>query len=144
MFWALVALASEPPEGFDAVTRALSNRHAVPCEAVEALTPDPVAALRKVVDEVENPPWSGMRAAECLTRRHAEAAKPDLLRWVSEPGWIGLGRQTLGLFAELPTPVAVEVGARALQGPLAEKAKTVFDADSRPEIRALVAPAVTQ
>ena len=136
--WMALAGAAEPPEGFDVVFRALSNRHAQPCDVVEALTPNPVASLRYAVDHVPMPPWAGMRAAECLARGHAEEVQADLERWVSDPELRGLGRQTLALLPDLPVPVAVAVGRKALEGPEAVAAKERLLADERPEVRAVV------
>lgn len=147
--WAL-ALAADPgptveplavPPEADALRRALSMRHPVPCEVLEADLAAPVDALRWAVSEVQQPPWAAMHAAECLTRNHPEAAKADLLRWVTEPGLIGLGRQTLGLLDAVPEAVAIEVARAALVGPVADKALETVQTDPRPAVRALeVAP----
>lgn len=140
MMTAAWSAAPQPGDasGFDEVFRALSHRHAQPCEEIMALTATPVDTLRQVVDQITQPPWAPMRAAECLQRHHAEAVRADLLRWVSEPGLKGLGRQTVGLVDVLPTAVAVEVGRAALVGPVADRARVELARDGRREVQVLV------
>lgn len=148
--WAM-ALASEPagpvvealaaPPEADALRRALSMRHPVPCAELEAELAAPVDALRWAVREVQQPPWAAMHAAECLTKGHAEAVQADLVHWVSDPAWMGLGKQTLTLLDALPEKVALEVARAALRGPVADKALETVQTDPRPAVRALeVAP----
>jgi hypothetical protein len=139
LMWAF-AVASEPvePPEVDTLRRALSMRHPVPCEELQAGLAEPVEALRWAVEGIQQPPWAGMRAAECLTRHHAEAVQADLVRWVTEPQLKGLGIQTVGLLEVLPVAVAVPVAREALRGPVAERARKAVTADVRPEVAALV------
>ncbi len=143
LIWA-VALATEPvaaPPEADSLRRALSMRHPVPCVELEAGLAEPVSALRWAVTEVQQPPWAAMHAAECLTRGHAAAVQADLVRWVTEPELMGLGRQTLALIDVVPVEVALPVARAALAGPVADKALETVKTDARPELRALaVAP----
>jgi hypothetical protein len=120
------------------LARALSSRHPLPCEELEALVPEPVVALRWAVDHVAQPPWAGMRAAECLTRRHPVEVVADLERWVTDPALKGLGRQTLALLPEVPLEVALVVARRSLEGPEPTMAREKLAADPRLEVRALV------
>jgi hypothetical protein len=155
MLWMAFAIGAAPDAGaaepteipvvdravLDTVTRALSSRDAVSCEAVEALAPDAVSALRTVVAEVTMPPYAPMRAADCLIRRHAAEVQPDLERWVMEPGLKGLGRLVLGALDAMPAQVAVPVVRKALaEGSEPELAARKAAAAVSPEIRALAVP----
>jgi len=143
LIWA-VAMAADPvapPPEADSLRRSLSMRHAVPCVELEAGLAEPVPALLWAVSEVQQPPWAGMHAAECLTRGHAAEVQAELVRWVSEPELAGLGRQTLAMIDLVPVEVALPVARAALAGPVADKALETVKTDARPEIRALaVAP----
>jgi len=123
------------------VVRALSLRDGVSCEAVEALSSQPVAALRAVVEQVAMPPYAPMRAAGCLVQRHAAEVQPDLEQWVVDPRLKGLGRLVLGAIDEMPVQVAVPVVQRALaDGSDRDLAAKRAAAAVAPEIRALVTP----
>lgn len=127
-----------PPEGIDALVRALSVRDAAPpCEEVEALNPDPVAALRYVAEQVPLPPQAGMRAGICLVERHAEATGDDLVRWVEDEHFAGLGRMVIQKLGVLPQPVAHRVARAALAGPLRDDAIDLLRASPDESLRAL-------
>ena len=139
----IALLAAHPayaePQELDAVMRALSMRHPVPCAEVEALAPDPVDTLLHVVDEVQMPPWAPMRAAECLVRGHGLEVREHLQRWVVEPELKGLGRLVLGELEALPVEVAVEVARAAVtRGSEPELARERVEAVSVPEVRAVL------
>lgn len=127
-----------PPAGAIEMHKALSARDgALPCETVEALSPEPVPALLFIVEHAEQPPWAAIRAAACLASRHAEAVQPHLLRWVSSPETRGLGIVTLNLLDQMPAPVASAVAQGALQGPLAQDARARLLLAQSADLRAL-------
>ena len=127
------------PEGADAVYKALSARDGAPsCEAVEALSAEPVAALLFVAENATQPPWAGIRAAECLVQRHAAEVQPTLERWVSTSETRGFGLIAINQLEQMPAPVALSVARIALSGPLAEDARPRLLAIQNPELRALV------
>lgn len=121
----------DAPEGVDAMVRALAARDAAPaCHAVESLSPTPVEALQWMVAEVPMPPQVPMRAAGCLIG-HGEAVRDDLLSWVREPAYEGLGRLVLQRVPDLPAELAADVIAAAREGALAEAATDAAAADPR-------------
>ena len=101
------------------------------------MTETPVVDLLFVVEHATQPPWSAMRAAQCLVRRHATAAQPQIESWVSQESTRGLALMTLGLIDSLPTAVALPVAQKALAGPLASDAKTRLLRSEVPELRKL-------
>lgn len=138
MWWiASLGLARAAPEQVDQVVRALSSRDPVSCAEIEALTPTPVETLSHVVDNVPNPPWAPMRAADCLIRNHAVESRPNLERWVVAPELKGLGRLVLGSIDTLPVEVAVPVMAKALAGSDPALATTRCLSAAAPEVRTL-------
>ena len=133
------APAPEPDAAAEAVYRALSVRDPAPsCESVEALTETPVETLLFVVDNAQQPPWAGMRAAECLTTRHAVAAQDAIEGWVSSTETKGLAILVLNQIDALPLEVALPVVRKALAGPEAATARTRIERATTPEIKALL------
>jgi len=128
-----------PPEA-EALQRALSMRHPVPCDELEAGLADPVDALRWAVANVQQPPWAAMHAAECLALGHGAEVQADLQTWVTDPELKGLGMQTIGMLPQLEESVAVEVTRAALEGTLAERATAAARDDGRPAVQAVVNP----
>ena len=101
-----------------AVYKALSIRDPAPsCEEVEALTSEPVATLRVVVEHAELPPWAPMRAAHCLVTGHPTEAETDMLAWVGGEQTRGLALLVFGSLEVLPTEVVRRVATAALAGP---------------------------
>ncbi len=143
---ALVALAPlqaqetwTPSPEEDAVYRALSLRDAPPgCAEVEALAAEPLVALRAVVERAAMPPWAPLRAARCIVTHHAEPARADLAGWLTDADRRGLALVVLDAMDELPEPLALELSAAALAGPLADDARQRLADSERPAIRALV------
>ncbi len=128
----------EPDAAAEAVYRALSIRDPAPtCESVEALTETPVETLLFVVDNAQQPPWAGMRAAECITSRHAVEAQESIKAWVSSSETKGLAILALNQLDAMPLEVALTVARTALEGPDAESARTRINRSSVPEIKAL-------
>lgn len=130
------ALAQQPSVELH---RALSYRHALPCAEIEALTDDPVADLLAAVEQIEQPPWAPMRAAQCLVASHATTIRADLERWVVVPEQKGLGLLALGMLDQMPVETAVPVARLALRdGPDREAARLRVGRSTVPEVRALV------
>lgn len=128
-----------PPDGAEAIHRALSARdQSPPCEDVEALSTAPVEALLYIVEHATQPPWAGMRAAECLTLRHAEAIQPQLTGWVQNPDTRGLALMVFNRLDEIPSTVALPVARASLNGPLAEDARSRFQKLENAEIKAIL------
>ena len=126
-----------------AVTAALSGRDStIDCAAVEALAKDPVATLISVTNHVEMPPWVGVRAAHCLTSRHAAAAEPTLTAWVTDPNTRGLAILVLDELNTLPEPLALRLATATLSGPHAADAQKRLPNSVHPSVRALVPAAV--
>lgn len=127
-----------PDAAAEAVYRALSIRDPAPtCESVEALTETPVETLLFVVDNAQQPPWAGMRAAECITSRHAVEAQESIKAWVSSSETKGLAILALNQLDAMPLEVALTVARTALEGPDAESARTRIGRSTVPEIKAL-------
>jgi len=128
-----------PTETEHTVMRALSVRDPEPlCADVEALSETPVTTLRSMVENVEMPPWVGMRAATCLASRHASDVEDDLVDWVTDPAKKGLALVALGQLDKMPLPVATEVAQRAIVGSNPEMFRERVGRSSQPELRALV------
>lgn len=130
---------ADAPSGAEAMHRALSARdQGPPCEDVEALSDTPVEALLYIVDHATQPPWAGMRAAECLTLRHAEEIQPQILGWVQNTQTRGLALMVFNHLDEVPSTVALPIARASLSGPLAEDARPRFQKLDSEQIRQLV------
>ncbi len=125
-----------------ALLLALSSRDApASCEVLEATVAAPVASLSAIVTHVTMPPWAGMRAADCLIKRHGAEVAADLDRWVTRPELKGLGTLVLSQIDVLPADVALAVARRAVSaGPDPVDARRRLGQSTRPEIRALATP----
>lgn len=132
------AQALAPTDAGYAVYRALSVRDPEPaCAEVEALSPTPVATLLEVIDRAQQPPWAGMRAANCLIQGHGAEVQPQLLAWVASPDTRGLALLVLDQLDALPQDVALAVATAALAGPLAADATPRVQKSSNPSLQAL-------
>lgn len=128
-----------PTPSQEAMYRALSIRDPAPdCAAVEALSADPLADLLVMVDQVEQPPWVGMRAATCVTTRHAEAGKATIGGWVVDPDKRGLAILVFNQLDAMPATVALPLATAALAGPLKADAEKRLQKAASAELRALV------
>ncbi len=140
MWFALMTFAQAadwtPSPAFEAGARALAARHDSSCEAVEALTTDPVALLRELVDHAAAPPWVPMRAADCLASRHAEAAKVDILAWIADPERKGLAWVALDRLDVMPEPIAIELAAAAAVAPEPDRSLRRIAKSERTAVRA--------
>lgn len=122
-----------------ALTRALSILDPEPdCAELEGLTPDPVGDLLSVVDTVEEPPWVPLRAAACLSRRHAPAVRSDLVSWVSERETRGLAMVAIDSLPHMPAEVALQVVTAAAAGPFSATVEERLATSDDPSLRALV------
>lgn len=121
----------------DAMVRALSSRDgAPPCEAVEALSSEPVTDLVWIVEHVGMPPAAPMIAATCLLDRHpAEAAAP-FEGWLATDGHGGLAELVVQRLDALPLEVAVRLASVGLRGPYDDVVRPAVAASARPELRA--------
>lgn len=128
-----------PSEEERAVYDAFLARDAGPtCAEVEALTATPAETLQVIVREATQPPWVGMRAADCLIRNHSVAVEEELKAWVTDPELLGLALLALGTLDEMDAGVAVKVADAAIKGPLKEQAGERMLKSENAEIRALV------
>jgi hypothetical protein len=137
-------MAAAPVTGTPAqegMVRALSARDAAPpCAEVEKLSPTPVADLRWLVHNVSNPPWVGIRAAECLITGHAAEVPADLESWVTAPELLGLGLLVFAHVDKLPPAQALHLAQLGLTGPNPRLVKLRLAKSTRPEIQALAQP----
>jgi hypothetical protein len=141
MLFLVLVGATNAAESFDAMVHALSIKDPPPaCEQVEALAPDPVPLLLRVVDEVERPPWVAMRAADCLITRHAPTIEAEMTSWMGDRNRKGLGLLALGHLDEMEPALATRIATAAMAGPYRDEA-SVRIARSRVEsIRAVAVP----
>jgi len=144
LFMALSAHAeptetAAPPAGAAEMHRALSARDgAPPCEDIEALSEAPVEALLYIVDNATQPPWAGVRAAECLTQRHAAEAQPHIERWVQGADTRGFALVAFNNISAMPVEVALPIARAAINGPLAADARPRLEKVDNDEIQALL------
>ncbi len=144
----LVAAAAAKPEPTaeqQAVYKALSGRHeSLSCTELDAMSSDPLGTYLYLIEHATQPAWVGMRAARCVMLNHAEAARPQLERWVVEPELRGLGLLLVGQIDELPLPLAKELAVKAMyEGPDPDGMRKRIARARTPEIAALAAPAAT-
>ena len=128
-----------PPAGVDEMHRALSTRDgSPPCDEVEALSDTPAEALLYIAEHAQQPPWAGVRAAECLVSRHAEAIQPQLEQWVQDPSTRGFALVVFNAFDTIPEAVAIPVAQAALAGDLSEDARVRLEGVQNPSIKLLL------
>jgi len=131
-------LGADDEAARDAVYKALIVRDAAPpCSELEAMTTTPAATFLYLVENASQPPWVGIRAAECLIQGHAQSIQPQLESWVSNSETKGLGYLALNHLDAMPIEVATSVATAALAGPEAEGARSRIQNAQTPEIRAL-------
>ena len=97
---------------------------APPCETLEPLSENVAADLVWLVDNAAQPPWVGIRAAQCVLSNHLEAQVEAIDSWVVHPDKRGLALLTLGLMDDIPEAAAVRFATLALDGPFAEDARS--------------------
>jgi hypothetical protein len=137
----LLAPAQAADGAFDAVVHALSIKDPPPaCEQVEALAPDPVPLLLRVVNEVERPPWVAMRAADCLVTRHAPSIESEMTSWMGDRERKGLGLLALGHLDDMEPALATRIASAAMAGPYRDAASVRIARSRQDSIRALATP----
>ena len=133
---AAAPLAARP--SVQAIYRALSVRDPAPdCVTVEALSDQPVPDLLQIVDHASQPPWAGMRAANCLIQGHGAEIQAQLSDWVRRDDTRGLAILVLDQLDTLPEDLALDLARQALAGPWAADARPRLDTSSRPALHAL-------
>lgn len=129
LIMATAAMGKPPPElsptaSQSALYDALKVRDSAPnCESLKTMSEDVATDLIWLVDNATQPPWVGIRAAQCVIREHHEAKATTIQTWVTRADRRGLAILTFGLLDELPAPQAKSLQSTALAGPLAEDAK---------------------
>ena len=114
----------EPTANQEALYAALKPRDGAPdCEALRVHSDDLATDLLGLVDYAPQPPWVGVRAAQCVIKHHHTAQAERIKSWMTSPDKRGLAILAMGLLDELPKELRVELSAAALAGPLAEDAK---------------------
>ena len=112
--WILIALAGAG-ELDAALSTRLAARDGVDCAALyegrEAAAVD--AALVRIADTVPLPPWTPMRAADCLADRLevSEPARLAAARWLDDPAVPGLAWTVAEHLDGLPEPIAAPLRA---------------------------------
>ncbi len=138
---ALFALAHAEPAptpSQDALYAALRVRHAPPdCSALTDLSESLVEDLVWLVDHATQPPWVGLRAAQCLLVEHPAAAQPSFEGWLSTEGHRGLAILVSQRIDEIPLPIATSLAVVALAGPEEETVHPRFARCGVPEIQDL-------
>lgn len=120
------------------VYQMLSMRDGTPdCATVEASVQDPVPVLVSVAEHATLPPAVGVRAAHCLTTRHASEAKATLLSWVVDPARRGFAILIADDLGAMPEDVALEVAKAGLAGPHATTLNRRVGRSSWPSVAAL-------
>ena len=134
------AVAFTPTDAQSEMIRRLSMRDgAPPCADVEAGSPDAVADLSAIVQNVELPPTVPMRAAECLIAK-GDAAEVELSRWMTGSKTKGLAMLLSDRIDALPVPLATRVVAAGLGGPHAEEVRARVAKSTHAELQSLAGP----
>ena len=108
------------------------------CDSLSELSPDLATDLVWLVDNAQQPPWVGIRAAQCVIRHHTEAKAEVIDSWTINPLKPGLAILTIGLLDELPEPMAIRFASAALAGPLAEHATSRLGDSAHATVSALL------
>lgn len=131
----------QPTAEQQAVYKALAARHeSLSCTELDAMSADPLGTYLFLIENATQPAWVGMRAARCVMLNHAEAARPQLQRWVVDPETRGLGLLVVGQLDILPLPLARELAVAAMtQGPDPDGMRKRVARLQTPELAALAA-----
>ncbi|NOY27733.1 MAG: hypothetical protein GXP62_17865 [Oligoflexia bacterium] len=130
----------------EAVYKALSMRHdTLSCDQLDAMSSDPLGTYLFLIEHAEQPAWVGMRAASCVLENHAQAAQPELQRWVSSSDTRGLAILAMDRLDSLPLEIAQDLATRALtDGPDPEGMRKRIAKSTVPELAALANLPLTQ
>jgi hypothetical protein len=116
---------AEPPELNQKLVTALSVRHPAPnCAEAESLSMTPLADLLAVVDQVEMPPWAGMRAAHCIIDGHGVQAEAQLIQWMGKPETAGLAMMVADRLDRLPEGLSERLRKAGRSGQNAARLET--------------------
>lgn len=103
---------------------ALKPREDAPdCASLGAHSTDLATDLLWLVDHATQPPWVGVRAAQCVIKHHHTDQAERIKTWMTNPEQRGLAILAMGLLDELPKELSAELAQAALAGPLADDAK---------------------
>ena len=91
-----------------------------------------------ITEHAQQPPWAGVRAAECLITRHAEDVQPQLEHWVQHTETRGFALLVFNHIDDIPTPVATTIVRTSLAGPLADDARSRLEESNTPEITSIL------
>jgi hypothetical protein len=140
-----LATAPAPSDAQQAIYDALKVRHPVPaCTELAALSDTAAADLLYVVQHAEQPPWAGMRAAQCLLSHHLTdpTVRAAAESWVVDPaarGFAILTFNALDTVAATDPATAVDLASRGIVGPLSADATKRLERATHPDLKALVA-----
>lgn len=142
LFLMLASLAHAvptPSPSQTALYNAMKMRENTPdCDQLDQYSKTVADDLLWLMDNANQPPWVGIRAAQCILTHHA-AVKADVIdTWVTDPKQRGLAIMVFGMLDVLPEETSVRVAKKALAGPLAAEAKVRIKKSEKPAIRALV------
>jgi hypothetical protein len=130
---------AKPSASQMALYKAMKVRDPVPnCEALSALSEDIANDFVWLVDNIQRPPWVGVRAAQCVLMSHAEAKAELIEAWMTDPLKMGVAILALGHLDELPEPLAARLAKAALSGHLADKAGRRLQDSVHPSIQDLI------
>ena len=130
---------TELNEAQQQLVRQLSLRDGAPdCAELKNGNGQLQADLMVMVNTVKQPPWVGMRAANCLMTRFPLESKDTFKMWMSGEQTMGLAYLLGAQLSQLPDEVAVEVGRAGLSGPYSEGVKTRLESQEGPVIQELL------
>ena len=123
LIMAVIAFAN-PPELSPAqhiLLRQLSYRDGAPdCKELSNDNGQLKDDLLVMVNSVMQPPWVGMRAANCLITRFPLESIDTFKSWMQSEQTMGLAFLLGTQLSQLPYQIAIEVGRVGLSGPHAE------------------------
>lgn len=127
-----------PTASQKALYSALSGRHLdQTCDQLATLSPTPQADLVWLAEHAEQPAWVSVRSAECVLELYAEAAAPQIAKWMTSQNTLGLAIVTVQHLDGLPLEQARPLVQAGLSGPLADQLRPRFQRLTEPELSAL-------
>ena len=142
LFLMLASLAHAvptPSTSQTALYNAMKMRENAPdCSELKQYSDTVADDLLWLMDNANQPPWVGIRAAQCILTDHAVEKARVIDGWVVDPDRRGLAILALGMLDTLPEPVALRLAKKALAGPLAADAKKRIANSKRPAVKALL------
>ena len=139
MLASLAHAVPTPSPSQTALYNAMKMRENTPdCDQLDQYSKTVADDLLWLMDNANQPPWVGIRAAQCILTHHAEAKADVIDTWVIDPDRRGLAIMVFGMLDVLPEETSVRIATKALEGPLADDAKVRIEKSERPVIQALV------